>query len=211
MPKDLDRLKKVLAGLHKAYPDADCALDHETPFQLLIATILSAQCTDERVNLVTKVLFKKYPTPQLLAKAPLADVESIIHSAGFYHQKALSLIATSRVLLEKHGGEVPREMDHLLELRGVARKTANVVLGTCYGIAEGVVVDTHVKRLSYRLGFTRQTDPVKVEKELMDIVPEKDWIWISHALINHGRQVCKAINPQCPSCPLEALCPKQGV
>jgi endonuclease III len=211
MPKDIDRLKKILAVLRKTYPEADCALDHKTPFQLLIATILSAQCTDQRVNLVTPVLFKKYPAAEDLAKAPLEDVESIIRSTGFYHSKALSLVTTSRLLVETFGGEVPRVMKDLLTLRGVARKTANVVLGTSYGIAEGVVVDTHVTRLSNRLGFTRQKDPVKIERDLMAIVPKEDWIWISHAFITHGRQVCKAINPQCPACPLEKLCPKRGV
>lgn len=211
MPKDLARLKKVLAALKKAYPDANCALHHRNPFELLISTILSAQCTDERVNLVTPVLFRKYPTPQALAKADLSDVESIIRSTGFYHSKALSLVTTAGLLVEKFGGEVPKRMEDLLTLRGVARKTANVVLGTCHGIAVGVVVDTHVTRLSYRLGFTRQKDPVKIEKDLMGLVPQEDWIWISHAFITHGRVVCKAISPRCPECPLEKLCPKRGV
>jgi endonuclease III len=206
-----DRIPRVLAALKKAYPDADCALHHASPFQLLIATILSAQCTDARVNLVTPVLFKKYPTAEKLAKADLSDVESIIRSTGFYRSKALSLVTTSRLLVEKFGGQVPRRMEDLLSLRGVARKTSNVVLGVCYGIAEGVVVDTHVTRLSNRLGFTRQKDPVKIERDLMGIVPRTDWIWISHALITHGRGTCKAINPQCPSCIVEKLCPKRGV
>lgn len=211
MPKDDPRLKAVLAALKKHYPDADCALDHASPFQLLAATILSAQCTDVRVNLVTPALFKKYPTAEAMAKAQIEDVASIIRSTGFYHSKALSLVTTARILTEKYGGKVPRTMPQMLELRGVARKTANVVLGTCYGVAEGIVVDTHVKRLSYRLGFTRQTDPVKVERELVKIVPHGDWIWFSHALINHGRQICKAPTPLCPRCPLEKLCPKRGV
>lgn len=211
MPKDIGRLKQILSILKKTYPDADCALDHGSPFQLLSATILSAQCTDVRVNMVTPALFKKYPTPQAMAKAPVEDVESIIRSTGFYHSKALSLVTTARILTEKHGGNVPRSMPQLLELRGVARKTANVVLGVCYGIAEGIVVDTHVKRLSYRLGFTRQRDPVKVERELVKIVPHGDWIWLSHAFINHGRAICKAPTPLCPECPLEKLCPKRGV
>lgn len=211
MPKDIDRLKQILSVLKKTYPDADCALDHGSPFQLLSATILSAQCTDVRVNMVTPALFKKYPTPQAMAKAPVEDVESIIRSTGFYHSKALSLVTTARLLVEKYDGKVPRTMPQLLELRGVARKTANVVLGVCYGIAEGIVVDTHVKRLSYRLGFTRQTDPVKVERELVKIVPHNDWIWLSHAFISHGRALCKAPTPLCPECPLEKLCPKRGV
>ncbi len=211
MPKDPGPLKKILSVLKKTYPEAECALDHETPFQLLIATILSAQCTDVRVNMVTPALFKKYPAPAAMAKADVKDIETLIRSTGFYHNKALSLVTTSRLLTENFGGEVPRTMDELLTLRGVARKTANVVLGTCYGIAEGVVVDTHVTRLSNRLGFTRQKDPVKIEKDLVKIVPKEDWIWIAHAFITHGRAVCKAINPQCPGCPLEKLCPKRGV
>jgi endonuclease-3 len=211
MPKDLERLKKILAVLKERYPDAECALDHASPFQLLSATILSAQCTDVRVNMVTPALFKRFPTPEAMAKASVSEVEGIIRSTGFYHQKAISLVTSARLLVENFGGKVPRTMKELLTLRGVARKTANVVLGVCYGLAEGVVVDTHVKRLSYRLGFTRQEDPVKVEKDLVKIVPQEDWIWIAHALITHGRAVCKAINPQCPECPLERLCPKRGV
>lgn len=211
MTKDAARLNRILASLQKSYPDAECALLHRNPFELLIATILSAQCTDERVNMVTPVLFKAYPTPAALAKAPLKDVETIIRSTGFYRNKALSLVTTSRLLTEKFGGKVPKTMEELLSLRGVARKTANVVMGNAYGIASGVVVDTHVTRLSNRMGFTRQKDPVKIEKDLTAFVPQSDWIWLSHAFITHGRRVCKAINPQCPSCFLEKLCPKQGV
>ncbi len=204
-------MTRLLRALKKNYPDAVCALKHRNAFELLIATILSAQCTDERVNRVTPALFKEYPTPRSLAKAPLSRVEILIRSTGFFRQKAKSLVASSGILSEKFGGEVPRTMDELLSLRGVARKTANVVLGVCYGIAEGVVVDTHVVRLANRMGFTREKDPVKIEKDLMGIVPRKDWIWFSHAMITHGRRVCKALSPKCPECPLEKICPKIGI
>ena len=200
----------ILKGLKKLYPHPQCALTHANPFQLLIATILSAQCTDERVNQVTPVLFKEYPTAEKLSKAALPRVESIVRSTGFFRQKAKSLILSSQILMHKHGGEVPRTMEALLALRGVARKTANVVLGTGYGVAVGVVVDTHVKRLSKRLGLTRETDPVKVEQNLMKKIPPADWIWFSHALITHGRRVCTALNPQCSQCPLNQLCPSAG-
>lgn len=200
----------ILKGLKKLYPRPQCALTHANPFQLLIATILSAQCTDERVNQVTPPLFKEFPTPEKLAKASLPRVETLIRSTGFFHQKAKSLVLSSRLLMEKHGGDVPRTMEDLLALRGVARKTANVVLGTAYGISVGIVVDTHVKRLSKRLGLTRETDPVKVERDLMKKVPQTEWIWLSHALITHGRRLCTAIKPQCPPCPLNQLCPSAG-
>jgi len=198
---------KILDRLKKTYPHADCALAHNSPWQLLIATILSAQCTDARVNMVTPVLFKKYPSVEALAKAPLPDVENIIRSTGFYKQKAMSLVMTCRTLVENFGGKVPKTMDELLTLRGVARKTANVVLGTAYGIPAGIVVDTHVRRLSNRLGFTKNQDPVKIERDLMKIVPQKDWIWLSHALISHGRAICKAPTPRCPDCPVSRWCP----
>jgi endonuclease-3 len=207
MPMDTEA---ILKGLKKLYPRPQCALTHANPFQLLIATILSAQCTDERVNRVTPPLFTEFPTPEKLAKASLPRVETLIRSTGFFHQKAKSLVLTSRLLEEKHGGEVPRTMEDLLALRGVARKTANVVLGTAYGISVGIVVDTHVKRLSKRLGLTRETDPVKVERDLMKKVPQTDWIWLSHALITHGRRLCMAVKPQCPPCPLNKLCPSAG-
>lgn len=200
----------ILRGLKKRYPHPQCALTHTTPFQLLIATILSAQCTDERVNQVTPLLFKEFPTAEQLAKAPLPRVESIIRSTGFFRQKAKSLVLSSRLLVDQHGGEVPKTMEELLALRGVARKTANVVLGTAFGIAAGVVVDTHVKRLSKRLGLTSETDPVKVEKDLMKKIPTSDWIWLSHALITHGRQICTAVKPDCAACPLNKLCPSAG-
>jgi endonuclease-3 len=201
----------MLKVLKKAYPDADCSLDHANPFQLLAATILSAQCTDERVNMVTPALFKKYPGPAEMAKAPLADLEKLVHSTGFYKNKALSLKEASREITEKFGGKVPRSMDQLLTLRGVARKTANVVLGSAYGIAAGVVVDTHVKRLAFRLGLTRETDPGKIEQDLMKAVPRQDWIWFAHSLVLHGRAVCDARKPLCAECQLKAVCPRKGV
>lgn len=207
MPVDI---KPILNGLKKLYPRPQCALTHANPFQLLIATILSAQCTDERVNQVTPALFKEFPTAERLSKAPLSRVESIIRSTGFFRQKAKSLIHSSHLLTAQHGGEVPKTLEALLALRGVARKTANVVLGTGFGIAVGVVVDTHVKRLSKRLGLTRETDPVKVEQDLMKKVPSSDWIWFSHALITHGRRVCTAIKPDCPRCALRNICPSAG-
>lgn len=197
----------LLRALHRAYPRADCALAHRNPFELLIATILSAQCTDARVNEVTPVLFGRFPNAEALARAPLGEVETIIRSTGFFRQKALSLLATARRLVEKHRGEVPRSFEALLELRGVARKTANVVMGTAFGEATGVVVDTHVRRLSNRLGLTRESDPVKIERDLVKRLPRKDWIWYSHALISHGRAVCKAQSPRCPECVLRTLCP----
>jgi len=206
-----DRLKKILAALKRAYPEATCSLDHGSPWQLLIATILSAQCTDERVNLVTPALFKKYPGPDQLAKAPLPDLERLVHSTGFYKNKALSIKEASRAITENFGGEVPRKMDDLLTLRGVARKTANVVLGTAYGIAEGVVVDTHVKRLAFRLGLTKETDPGKIEADLMRQVPRADWIWFAHSLVLHGRARCDARRPLCGDCEVAKHCPKKGV
>ncbi|MDA8131694.1 MAG: endonuclease III [Elusimicrobia bacterium] len=201
----------VIRMLRKAYPEAGCSLDHKSPYELLMATILSAQCTDERVNMVTPALFRKYPGPKELAAAPLPDIEALIRSTGFYRNKALSLKESSKVIMEKFGGKVPRTMDELLTLRGVARKTANVVLGSAYGIAAGVVVDTHVKRLAFRIGLTRQTDPGKIEQDLMKAVPREDWIWFAHALVLHGRAVCDARKPLCGECPLSKVCPKNGV
>jgi len=208
LPPAEDRLPHLLALLRQTHPDAHCALNYETPVQLLVATILSAQCTDERVNLVTPVLFGKYPDAAALAHAPLADLETIIHSTGFFRQKALSIHQTTNVLLDKYDGQVPHDMKALLQLRGVARKTANVVLGEIYGQAEGIVVDTHVKRLANRLGLVREKDdPVKIEQELMALIPKESWIEISHLLIFHGRRICDARKPDCPHCPLRALCP----
>ena len=201
----------LVKRLKKAYPRAYCSLDHADPFQLLAATILSAQCTDERVNRVTPALFKKYPGPAEMAKAPIADLERLVHSTGFYKNKALSLKEASAAIVKDFGGKVPRSMDELLTLRGVARKTANVVLGSAYGIAAGVVVDTHVKRLAFRLGLSKHTDPGKIEADLMKELPKEDWIWFAHALVLHGRAVCGARKPLCEKCPLAGPCPRRGV
>ena len=201
----------VIRILRKTYPEADCSLDHKSAFELLMATILSAQCTDERVNMVTPALFAKYPGPKELAAAPLPAIEALVRSTGFYKNKALSLKEASREIKERFGGQVPKTMDELLTLRGVARKTANVVLGSAYGIAAGVVVDTHVKRLAFRLGLTRHTDPEKIERDLMKAVPREDWIWFAHALVLHGRAVCGARKPLCGECPLSKVCPRAGV
>ena len=201
----------VLAELKKLYPKVIIPLKHKNAWELLMAVILSAQCTDARVNQITPSLFKKYPTPQALAAADIKDVEKIIHSAGFYHSKALSLIESSKRICEVYGGKVPQSMKELLTLRGVARKTANVILGDYFGTPEGVVVDTHVKRLSFRLGFTKQTDPVKIERDLMKLIPRDKWQWIGIALILHGRSICPARKPFCSKCPLALYCPKNGV
>lgn len=211
-PADLrKRAAKIVAQLNKDFPDADCALVHQTPFQLLIATILSAQCTDERVNIVCKDLFKKYKRPADFAAAPLSDLEEAVKSTGFYRNKAANIKACSTQIVDQHGGKVPKDLAALVELAGVGRKTANVVLGTAYGIPTGVVVDTHVGRLSLRLGLTEQTDAVKVEQDLMQLIPQNEWIGFSHRLILHGRQVCSARKPDCPRCSLNKLCPKIGV
>ena len=201
----------VLTELKKLYPKVIIPLKHNNAWELLMAVILSAQCTDERVNQIMPNLFKVYPTAQALAAADIKDVEKIIHSAGFYHSKALSLIESSKRICEVYGGEVPQSMDELLTLRGVARKTANVLLGDYFNKPEGVVVDTHVKRLSFRLGFTKQTDPVKIEKDLIKLIPKDKWQWIGIALILHGRSICSARKPDCASCPLAPWCPKNGV
>ena len=202
---------RILSALRRLYPRARCELDYGSPLELLVATILSAQCTDKRVNIVTKELFHKYRTAQDYADSRLAELESIIRSTGFFRSKAKSIKETAAVLIAEFGGQVPRTMEELLRLRGVARKTANVVLGNAFGKAEGVVVDTHMKRLAYRMGLTRQEDPVKVEKDLMACVPREDWIYFSHAMIWHGRRVCKAIKPDCGNCLLDDFCPKRGV
>lgn len=204
-------IEKLLKILKKSYPQARCSLDHADPFQLLAATILSAQCTDERVNLVTPRLFKEFPTPKKMAEAPLEKIKEIIKSTGFYNNKAVSLKESSRLIVQKFGGRVPDSMEGLLSLRGVARKTANVVLSNAFGKNEGVVVDTHVKRLSFRLGLTEETDPEKIEQDLMKIIPVKLWGWFSHALVYHGRAFCRARNPLCSECPVRTLCPRKGV
>jgi endonuclease-3 len=199
--------REVLRRLKKAYPDATCALEHRTPFELLVATILSAQCTDVRVNMVTPALFAKYPTARSLAEADQADVEELIRSTGFFRNKARNLIGMARALVERHGGEVPADMEALRVLPGVGRKTANVVLGNAFGMNVGVTVDTHVARLTKLLGLTRHTDPIKIERDLMDLVPRKDWTLVSHLLIWHGRQVCIARRPRCDECVLRHGCP----
>jgi endonuclease-3 len=201
-----ERVKAILHGLDEAYPAASCALKHDNPFQLLISTILSAQCTDERVNMVTPGLFKKYSTPAAFAYANPRDIEEEIRSTGFYRNKTKSILGASKKIVEEFGGEVPRTMEQILELPGVARKTANVVLGTGFGIASGVVVDTHVQRLSRRLDLTKNTDPKKIETDLMKIIPEDRWILFSHQLIWHGRRICKARKPLCIECNLEKIC-----
>ncbi|MFQ5407574.1 MAG: endonuclease III [Anaerolineales bacterium] len=205
------RLPEIIARLRAAHPDARCALDFETPFQLLVATMLSAQCTDERVNMVTPALFEQYPNPEALAAAERAELEESIRPTGFFRRKAQHLQAASRLLALEHGGEVPARMEALTALPGVARKTANVVLGVAYGVAEGVVVDTHVKRLAHRLGLTAHTDPVKVERDLMALTPRAEWIDLSHLLIFHGRRVCDARKPDCAHCTLSDLCPSSLV
>lgn len=207
-----EKLPELLKELKKLYPKTKTALVYNnSAYQLLVAVILSAQCTDERVNKVTPVLFKKYPTPEKMAKADIKDIETIIKSTGFYHAKAKSILETSKKLVSDFKGEVPKTMAELLTLRGVARKTANVVLGDFYGIDEGIVVDTHVKRLSFRLGLTKNTEPLKIEQDLMKMLDTKYWHWISHALIWHGRGPCDARKPECANCTLNKLCPKNGV
>jgi|ERR1017187_1648435 endonuclease-3 len=201
------RVDAILRELDRLYPGADCALIRDDPFQLLCATILSAQCTDERVNMVTPGLFARFPTPATMAKAPPAVLESIIRSTGFFRNKTKNLIGAARALDEKWGGKVPRSMNDLLELPGVARKTANVVLGTAFGIAEGVVVDTHVTRLSQRLGLTRATAAEAIERDLIQILPRSRWILFSHQIIWHGRRVCRARKPDCDACSLVPHCP----
>jgi len=207
-PDDLKkRVQKIIRILLKSYPHAGTSLRHSNPFELLVSTILSAQCTDERVNMVTQTLFRKYPGPAALASAPLQKIESEIKSTGFYRNKARSIKNSSRMIMEKHAGRVPDSMEQLLQLPGVARKTANVVLGSAFGKPAGVVVDTHVKRLSQRLALSTQRAPEKIEKDLMELIPRKHWIWFSHALILHGRQVCAARRPRCSECALRRLCP----
>jgi endonuclease-3 len=202
---------RVVRALRKEYPDAQCALVHHNAFELLVATILSAQCTDERVNIVTKDLFKKYPGPEAFARAPIGDIEKAIKSTGFFRNKAKSIKACSTALVEEHGGKVPQDLPTLVGLAGVGRKTANVVLGVAFGKATGVVVDTHVGRLSRRLGLTAEDDPVKVEADLMELLPKKEWIDFSHRMIYHGRQVCVARRPRCEACVMKSFCPRIGV
>ena len=206
-----ERAPEILRRLRDAYPHARCALDYRDAYQLLCATILSAQCTDARVNLVTPVLFQRYPTAEALAAARPADVEEIIRSTGFFRNKTRSLIGMAQALVAGHGGKVPGTMEQLRVLPGVGRKTANVVLGNAFSINEGITVDTHVTRVSGRLGLTRHTDPVKIEQDLMPLVPREDWALVSHLLIFHGRLICVARRPRCPECVLADLCPSAGL
>ena len=202
-----ERIDEIIRRLHLAYPDAICALDHSNAFELMVATILSAQCTDERVNKVTPALFARYPTPLAFAEADITELEQAVHSTGFYRNKAKNIKAAAQRLVQVYGGDVPTTMDELLTLAGVARKTANVVLGTAFGIADGVVVDTHVRRLSNRLGLTTHDDPEKIERDLMVLLPRTEWVGFAHRLILHGRQVCDARKPNCALCTLNELCP----
>ena len=207
----LRRTTRIFDILKRTYPDAHCALHFSTPLELLIATILSAQCTDERVNQVTPALFARCPNAATLASISQAELEKMIHSTGFYRAKARSLRSCAASLVADHQGEVPRTMEALHKLAGVGRKTANVVLGNAFQLAEGIVVDTHVGRLSRRMGLTRQHDPVKVETALVRLIPKKDWTLASHLLISHGRKRCNARKPDCANCEIKALCPKRGV
>ena len=214
MPSDADakrRAAKVVGQLRRHYPHATCSLDFQTPLELLVATILSAQCTDQRVNLVTKELFKKYPSAAHYARASLAELERDIQSTGFYRNKAKSIQGGCQALVDRHGGKVPKQIKKLTNLPGIGRKTANVVLGTAFGIASGVVVDTHVGRVSRRLGLTGEKNPAKIERDLIKQIPKKEWISLSHRMIQHGRRYCTARKPNCDECPLESICPRIGV
>ena len=202
---------KAVRALRRDYPDAECALVYDSPFQLLVTTVLSAQCTDQRVNIVTQTLFAKYPTAAALAAVPLKQVEKAVQSTGFFRNKAKNIKALSQRLVADFGGEVPRDLEVLVKLPGVGRKTANVVLGTAFGIPSGVVVDTHVGRISRRLGLTQATDAVKCEQDLMRLLPRKEWIDYSHRMIHHGRQVCQARKPNCEMCGFNKFCPRIGV
>lgn len=211
-PADLKtQVKQIIRGLAKTYPDATCALKHESAYQLIAATILSAQCTDERVNMVTPALFAKYPDVESLAKANQADVEEIIRSTGFFRAKANSLRGMAQGVVERFGGQIPKSLDNLVTLPGVGRKTANVVLGTVWGIPSGVVVDTHVKRITNLLGLTKSTSPEQIERELMELVPQSEWVNFSHRLIHHGRRICIARRPKCLECPLLNCCRRVGL
>lgn len=203
-----EQAKKVQEGLQKRYPQPETHLHHETPWQLLAATVLSAQCTDARVNMVTPTLFAKWKDPFALAKADINDVEEVIKSTGFYHNKAKNLVAGAKFLVENYNGEVPRTMEELVKVAGVARKTANVVLCTAYGINEGIAVDTHVKRISYRLGLTGSQNPIQVEKDLMELFPQEEWGNVNHRLVWFGRHICDARKPLCEECEFTEICPK---
>ena len=209
--KRAERAKEIGKRLAKDYPDAKCSLDFRNPFELLVATILSAQCTDERVNKVTPALFKRCPDPRMLAAMDPEDLEDLIRSTGFYKNKAKSLLGASRMIVERFGGELPQTMEALLELPGVARKTANVVLGNAFGKSEGFVVDTHVQRLARRMGLSEEEKPEKIESDLMACTPRNQWVQFGHRLILHGRAVCSARKPDCGACGLSHICPRIGV
>lgn len=202
---------ETLVALKKAYPDAHCELNHRNAFELITATILSAQCTDVRVNLVTPELFRRFPTPEKMAAAAPGDLEELIRSTGFFKNKAKSLKAMATALVSQHQGEVPRRIEDLVELAGVGRKTANVVLGNAFGITSGIVVDTHVTRLSFRFGWSKGGTAEAIERQLQALVPHADWILVSHLLIFHGRRICKALSPRCEECFLFDRCPRRGV
>jgi endonuclease-3 len=204
-------VQRIIASLKTRYPEALCALHHQTPFQLLAATILSAQCTDERVNMVTPALFAKYPSPESLAQAALEELEEIVKSTGFYRNKAKNLIGMAQAVVANHHGELPKTLDELVRLPGVGRKTANVLLGTAFGIPSGVVVDTHVSRITKLLGLTKQNSAELIERDLMELVPKEEWIDFSHRLIHHGRQICIARRPRCTECPLRPDCLRVGL
>ena len=205
------RVEQIIALLRTTYPDAECALLYRNAWELLVSTILSAQCTDKRVNMVTPALFARFPTVEAFAAASREDLEIAIRSTGFFRNKAKNIQGAAHVMLEKFGGAVPKTMAELLELPGVARKTANVVLGVAFQVADGIVVDTHVSRLSQRLKLTREKDPTKIERDLMQVVPQADWIDIGHLLIHHGRALCTARKPACSECPLQDLCPSAAI
>jgi endonuclease-3 len=209
-PDEGARIARLIAGLEELYPDAHCELDYGSPFQLLVAVILSAQCTDKRVNMVTPELFRRFPDADAMAAADTAELQTLIKSTGFFRNKAKSILGAARAIMEDHGGQVPQTMDELLTLPGVARKTANVILGTAFGRNDGFVVDTHVARLSNRLRLSRETDPVKIERDLCGKLPQAKWTQLGHQLIWHGRRVCYARNPNCAGCSLQADCPSAG-
>jgi endonuclease-3 len=211
LPPASERAPEIYARLATEYPDAKCALDHHNPFELIVATILSAQCTDARVNMVTPALFAKYPDARSMAVADPDVLQEMIKSTGFFRNKTKSLLGMANAVVEKHGGEIPRSMGELVALPGVGRKTANVVLGNAFRIDEGIVVDTHVSRLSNRLALTRQTDPVKIEQDLMALYPKHQWTMLAHLLISHGREVCDAKRPECERCVVNTLCPSSLV
>jgi len=210
-PKRETRLKRILAELKRLYPDTRAFLRYNDPFQLLCSVILSAQCTDARVNLVAPHLWKAYPTPESLEKARIPDVERIIHSTGFYHNKARNLIGCAKTLVRDFQGKIPKDIDEFVKIPGVGRKTANVVLGEIYGLAQGVTVDTHVARLAYRMGLTTHKDPSRIEQDLMRVLPRREWLTFPHRVIQHGRKICDARKPLCGDCRVAPWCPKVGL